>query len=88
MAKKLKIEITVVPTQGTSTHKTVEVAPKGAKLGDVLKAAGVSAENKDLLLNGKPATADTFVGQNDKVEARGQSAGKAKVQVAERPQGS
>jgi hypothetical protein len=84
MSKKLKIEITVVPTEGKSTKKTVEVAANGAKLGAALKAAGVSAENKDLLLNGKPATLETFVGPNDKVEARGQ----AKVQVAERPAGS
>jgi len=80
MADKLKVKIMVVPTQGKSTTQTVELKKSGASLKEVLKAAGVSADNKDLLVNGQPATLDTHVGAKDKVEV--------KVQVSERPRGS
>ncbi len=85
MAGTLKVSITVVPTQGRTTTKTVEVKKTGAKLGEVLKAAGISAENKDILLNGQPASLDVCVEQGDQVDAR---ARQAKVEVAERPRGS
>ena len=85
MSGKLKVSITVVPTQGRTTTKTVEVKQTGAKLGDVLKAAGISADNKDVLLNGKPASLDAYVEQGDQVDARMRE---AKVEVSERPRGS
>lgn len=80
MADKLKVKVTVVPTQGKSTTATVELKKSGASLKEVLKAAKVSAENKDLMVNGEPATLDTHVTASDKVSIQ--------VRVSERPQGS
>lgn len=76
----LTVQVEVVPTSGTKTTKTVELEKSAASLGEVLATAGVSAANKDLLLNGKPATVGTHVSAKDKKEL--------KVQVSERPAGS
>ncbi len=83
MATKVKVNVRVVPTQGQTTTTTVEVKATGTKLKDVLKAAKISPKNKDLLVNGKPATLDTFVCDGDNVATRD-----VKVEVSERPQGS
>lgn len=79
----LAVQVEVVPVSGAKTTKTVKVAASGATVAEVLNAAGVSAEKKDLLVNGKPATLDTYVTQKDSVEAK-----EVKVQVSERPAGS
>lgn len=86
MARKktgLEVRVEVVPTSGKKTVKTVALEKSGASLAEVLKAAGVSAKNKDLLVNGKPATVATHVTVKDKVLAK-----EVRVQVAERPAGS
>lgn len=70
------VQVQVVPVSGTATTKSVKFPKSGASLGEVLEAAGVSAKNKDLLLDGKPATLATRVAKE------------AKVQVSERPAGS
>lgn len=80
LRKKMAVEVTVVPTSGTTTKKTVKVAMSGATVADVAKAAGISLENRDVLVNGKPAKPGDHVGPKDKVTAT--------MQVAERPQGS
>lgn len=77
----LKVSLTVKPTDGKSDTRTVEVEATGAKVSDVLKKAGVSAKNKDILVNGRPATPDTYVGSKDKLTLK-----EVKVEVAERPQ--
>lgn len=81
---ELEVVVEVVPVSGAKTEKTVKLAASGASVAEVLKAAGVSAKNKDLLVNGKPATLETHVTAADKVGVQS----KAKVQVAERPAGS
>ncbi|MEK9152216.1 MAG: hypothetical protein AAB692_02525 [Patescibacteria group bacterium] len=80
--KKFKVELTVTGEQGKAKKQDVQVNKSGAKLGEVLKEAGVSAKNKDLYVNGQPATADTFIAPGDKAAAT------VRVQVEERPQGS
>ena len=76
MSKKIEIEVEIVPTQGKTEKKAVKVSANGASLGDVLKAGKISADNKDLYVNGSPATLATHVGSNDA------------LRVTERPQGS
>jgi len=78
----LTVTVEMVPTSGTATTKTVTLEKSGASLGEVLAEAKVSAKNKDLLVNGKPATVDTHVTAGDKVGV------KVNVQVSERPAGS
>ncbi|MBI4458049.1 hypothetical protein HY633_03750 [Candidatus Uhrbacteria bacterium] len=82
-AGKFKVELKVNGEQGKPKVQQVEVNKSGAKLGEVLKEAGVSAKNKDLYVNDKPATLDTFVGPGDRALANVVS-----VKVEERPQGS
>lgn len=86
MSQKLRIPVTVTPTQGRSTEKTVEVAPSGASVKEICKAGGIDTKNKDFAVNGKPATLDTHVGPSDAIEAKDR--GKPAVAVSERPQGS
>ncbi len=81
--QKIKVEVTVVPTEGKPSTKSVEVEASGASVEQVLKSAGVSADRKDLLVNNQPATLATHVGPKDVVDAK-----EVKVQAAERPQGS
>jgi len=81
MSAKVKVNVKVVPTQGKTTTTTIEVKATGTTLKDVLKAAKISPKNKDLLVNGKPASLDTCVEAGDKVSA-------VQVEVSERPQGS
>ncbi len=66
----------VVPTQGSTTESTIALAKGGTTVADALKAAGVSAERKNLSVNGKPAE------QSQKLKA-GDT-----LTVEERPQGS
>lgn len=98
-ASKMTVTVQIVPVDGRPESKTVQVSASGAKLKDVLKAAGVSAKNKDLFVGGEPAKLDTFVGDNGKVSVRasgGQRSSTAvssgasspTVTVSERPQGS
>ncbi len=82
---EIEVVITVVPTDGNTTTKEARVAKTGTTLGEVLSQAGISAENKDLLLNGRPADLKTYVAEGDKVSAKART---ARVQVSERPQGS
>jgi hypothetical protein len=86
LRKTMKVEVTVVPTSGTTTKKTVQVAMSGATVAEVAKAAGVSLENRDVLVNGKPAKPETHIGPKDKVTAKDKPS--ATMEVAERPQGS
>lgn len=83
--KKLKVKVTMVPTQGKSSNRTVEVEPNGTSVGAVLKQAGIDPTNRDLKVNGAPATLDTHVTAKDTITAE---EARASVQVAERPQGS
>lgn len=79
----LTVQVVVVPVSGTSTMNIVKLQKSGASVAEVLEAAGVSAKNKDLLVNGKPAALTTHVTAKDSVQAK-----EVKVQVSERPAGS
>ncbi|HTM67676.1 MAG TPA: hypothetical protein VL426_00095 [Candidatus Binatia bacterium] len=68
--------IKVVPTQGSSTESSFTIPKGGATVGDALKAAGVSAERKNLSIGGKSVGADAPINAGDT------------LQVEERPQGS
>lgn len=66
----------VVPTQGSSTESSIALAKGGTTVEDALKAAGVSAERKNLSVNGKPAELSQKLKAGDALT------------VEERPQGS
>jgi hypothetical protein len=82
----LRISVSVVPTHGNPVDQTVEVAPSGASVQEICKAAGIDTENKDLTVNGQPAGLRTHVGQNDVLAAK--ERGKPVVTTSERPRGS
>lgn len=71
----MKVKITLTGTDG-SQEKTVKVAETGATVAEICKAGKIDTANKDLTVNGKPATLETHV---DKA---------ATVEVSARPQGS
>ncbi len=85
--KMISVTVTFVPTGGKPTEKKVDVATSGATLREVLQAAGVSPEKKDLYVDGQPATLDTHVvdGQSVSADSKQRS---PEVRVAERPAGS
>ena len=68
--------VKVVPTQGSSTETSFAIPKGGATVADALKAAGVTAEKKNLSVGGKSATLDQKLSPGDT------------LQVEERPQGS
>lgn len=68
--------VKVVPTQGSSTESSFTLPKGGATVGDALKAAGVSAERKNLSIGGKSVSASDPIKAGDT------------LQVEERPQGS
>jgi hypothetical protein len=70
------VTVTVTPTQGSPTEKTLDLA-KCATLEGALKACGITPDRKDITVNGTPATDFTA----------GLKAGD-KIGIAERPQGS
>jgi sulfur carrier protein ThiS len=70
------VEVTVTPTQGSATVKSVDVA-SCATVEGALKALGISPDRKDLLLNGKPVK-----------DMKSALKPGDKLSVAERPQGS
>jgi sulfur carrier protein ThiS len=65
----------VVPIQGSSTESAIALG-KGTTVQQALEAAGVSAERKNLSVNGKSAQLDQKLSPGDT------------LQVEERPQGS
>ena len=77
----LTVQLTVKPSDGKSSTTQVKVQATSCQVSDVLKKAGVSAKNKDILVNGKPATPDTYLGSKDKLTLQD-----VKVEVAERAQ--
>ena len=81
MAKTIAVTVEIVPTSGDPTTKTVEVAPTGAKVSDVLNAAGISGKKQDISVNGRPATLDTFVMDGQRMSTKPK---RTKVRVAER----
>jgi hypothetical protein len=68
--------VKVVPTQGKSTETEVTLAKGGTTVGDALKAAGISAERKNLSVGGASAALDQKLSPGDTLT------------VEERPQGS
>ncbi len=68
--------VKVIPVQGSSTERSVDIPKGGLTAGDALKALGISAERKNLSINGKSAKADQKIAAGDT------------LQVEERPQGS
>ncbi len=70
------VTVTVTPTQGSPTEKTLDLA-QCATLEGALQACGVTPDRKDITVNGTPAT-DYGVSLK---------AGD-KIGIAERPQGS
>ena len=84
---KITVTVTVVPTSGRPVKKTVDVEASGASLREVLMAADVSPEKRDLYIDGEPATLDTHVVTGQGVSTR-KKAPPPEVRVAERPAGS
>ncbi|OGH69133.1 MAG: hypothetical protein A2754_02525 [Candidatus Magasanikbacteria bacterium RIFCSPHIGHO2_01_FULL_47_8] len=80
--KAVEVTIKVVGTDGKPSTKQMKMGKTAMSLGEMLKSAGISGENKDLLVNSKPATLETSL------DPKGAVKGKITVQVAERPQGS
>jgi len=64
---QLTHEVTIVPVKAEATVKSLSAAP-GTTLGSLLKAAGIATERSDLRVDGKPATADTVLNANAKIE--------------------
>lgn len=83
-SKKIECRVQVVPSDGRSHTRSVEVAATGASLREVLKALDIDVNNKNFTVNGRPANLDRHVTQEDVVEARD----KPVVQVTERPASS
>ncbi len=83
----LTVKVEVVGTSATAATKTAKLPKSGAALSEILEAVGVSGKNKDLTVNGKPATLQTHVGAKDSVSVQAK-AKEVKVQVSERPAGS
>jgi hypothetical protein len=71
-----KATIRVVPTQGSTAESSFTIPKGGATVGDALKAAGVSAEKKNLSIGSKSVDTATKLNAGDI------------LQVEERPQGS
>lgn len=92
LKSKIQVELTVVPTSGKPSTKTVKVAATGAKVSEVLAEAGVSPEGKDLYLNDEPASLDTHVQSGQKLSAESREENAAapppQVRAEERPAGS
>jgi sulfur carrier protein ThiS len=86
VAKKLKINVQIVPNGGSSTKKKVEVAASGASVKEICDAAGISTKNMEFTVNGKPADLKTHVSAKDALEAK--EAARPAVTVSERPSGS
>lgn len=82
----LEISVSVVPTHGEAVNKKIKVAPSGASVAEICKAAGIDTENKDLTVNGKPADLQTHVTQDDVLQAK--ERGQSVVTTSERPRGS
>jgi len=81
--KAIQVDVTVVPTSGKPSTKSVEVPSTGATLAEVLTAADISPRDKDLYLDDEPATLATHVKSGQKVKASSHE-----VRVEERPAGS
>lgn len=83
MEKKIEVTVEMVSTEGKSTQTTIKIGKTGTSLKSVLEEAEISADKKDLFVNGEPATLDTHVSDKDAITAKA-----VKVKVSERPQGS
>jgi len=83
-ARKIEVQIEMIPTEGDPTTTTVSIEPK-VPLRDVLASAGISSEGKDFTVNGKAATLDTPVATGSKVSSRDRA---VQVRGQERPRGS
>lgn len=81
MAKEknvITVTLSQVPLKGKTETKVVEVPMTATTVGAMAEALGLDLKNRNVSINGKPATADTAVNAAAKVELR----------VTERPQGS
>lgn len=58
--KKMKVVVEMIPTEGQSTRKEVEV-PAGATVEDALKAAGIDAKNKNFEVDATVVKADAKI---------------------------
>ena len=74
----MKVTVSQVPLRGKTTKNEHEVAMTATTLGAMAAALGLDLKNRNVLVNGQPATAASVINPNDSVELR----------VSERPQGS
>lgn len=77
---KLKVTVEQVPVSGETSTKEYEVAAtvKATSVGDLARELGISIKNRNVFVNGSPATQDTLVPDGATMTLR----------VAERPRGS
>lgn len=75
--------VEVVPAEGKPTSKEVEIPATGTSVGEALKAAGISHENMQLSINGRPVTLDHHIKPNQRLKAE-----KRKIVATERTSGS
>lgn len=75
---EIEVTVNIVPTEGTQTSRRVKVQKTGVTTSQILAAAGVDPDRKDLKLNGKP------IGLDDHIEGGAQLT----LTVTERPRGS
>lgn len=74
----MTVTLSQVPLKGKTETKDVEVPMTATTVGEMAKTLGLDLKNRNVSVNGKPATEDTVVQADAKVELR----------VTERPQGS
>ena len=73
--KTIQVSVDVIPIKGKVQSKTVTVSAS-TTVEEVLAAAGIDSEHKDITVDGRPATVSTRVTEG------------GAVRVTERPQGS
>jgi hypothetical protein len=74
----MTVALRQVPLKGKTQNSQVEVPMTATTVGAMAKALKLDLKNRSVSINGTPATADTIVAANAKVEIR----------LTERPQGS
>ena len=81
MVKKvglMTVQLSQIPLSGKPQTSEVEVPMTATTVGEMAKTLGFDLKNRNVSVNGVPATAGTVVQANAKVELR----------ITERPQGS
>lgn len=62
--------IEIVPAQGNSTTKTVNIPATGTSVGEALKAAGIDHRGMELSIDGRPVTVDHHIKPSQKLSTK------------------